>query len=172
MNCHECESFLIDNHTHNTEGTLEHLNSCTSCQEFKKLLDSLQELKKAPVEDPGEAYFSTLLQRTRSRIEENQPQPLLKRFFSLFSVPTFAFSAALGVILVVLAVNQIEDLSLFQQKNVYGSLAKELIRMDSHDVSDHSEDSILDDMNDLDDAQLEEIIQNLEETMLEATERT
>src|SRR3989338_5685937 len=88
-------------------------------KEFKEVFAKLKMMKNMDLTPPDPTYFSTLLARTRQRIEQEKENKTVswKSFFAFFQTPVVALSMAMVLIVLFLSVSEIGELSLLRQKN-------------------------------------------------------
>lgn len=147
----------------------QHAQACATCkksyEEIKEVYAKLNLVKTITPEPPDSTYFSTLLARTRQRIEQEQKPPLWERASAFFRMPIVALSLAMVFIVLIFSLSEIGDISLFRQKNVYSSLAQELKLLGPHGTyPPYPEDEplLLEDLNQLTDEQFNTLLNSLE----------
>ena len=137
-------------------------------KEFKEVFAKLKMIKNMDLTPPDPNYFSTLLARTRQRIEQEQePRSMArefwrKSFFAFLQTPIVTLSMAIILIVLFFSVSEIGELSLLRQKNVYSSLAQELELLGPHSTHPEDDTFLLEELNDLNDEQLNNLLKSLE----------
>ena len=133
-------------------------------KEFKEVFAKLNRIKNMDLTPPDPTYFSTLLARTRQRIEQEKSLRSRgwKNFFSFFRSPVAALSMAMVLIVLFFSISELGDIPLFRQKNVYSSLAQELELLGPH--ATHPEDDVflLEELGEMNDEQLNNLLKSLE----------
>ena len=133
-------------------------------EEIKAVYTKLNMIKNMDLNPPNPAYFSTLLARTRQRIEQEKTAGLWEKIFTFFQtpkIPIAALSIAMVLIVLLFSVSEIGDISLLRQKNIYSSLAQELELLGPHITHPEDDTLILEELNELNDEQLHNILNSL-----------
>ncbi len=131
-------------------------------EEFKEVFAKLNMIKNMDLNPPDPTYFSTLLARTRQRIEQERTHSLWEKIATFFKTPAVALSMAMVLIVLFFSVSELGDISLLRQKNVYSSLAKELELLGPHTTHPEDDTFLLEELNELNDEQLNTLLQSLE----------
>jgi len=175
MTCKQYEAYIVEWKLEELDSSkvklLEtHFKSCPSCLKFANETDALfgglDSIKEAQTEPPA-GYFSTLLARTRRRIEAEQKPSFIQRLIAGVRLQVPAISMTVLLLAVFLSSKKIYDFELMDESRLYAQMAEEMIAHGIHTQGIASE-IFLKQMNNLSDEKIDKLINTLEKT-LEAT---
>jgi len=146
----------------------DHLKLCYDClkysDELNALFGTLEEVKKE-LPKPPLGYFSTLLSRTRQRMENESAPSFIERLYALLRYPVAATAAAALFLVLAFSSGRFYERILVANKDqYYAQLAQELIKeqiFEEYSGNQHPLESLIF----LEDQQIENVLETVKNTI-------